>query len=241
MKVNDKLSDLYGGYYEGDQELLTKRAIAARQSVSHIAQMLGRAPYKSLLDIGAGEGSVLSELSKIGFAQELHAVEISQTGVEAMQRRKIPRLESIAQFDGYTIEAPDRRYAIGTAIHVLEHVEHERAFLSEISRACELVYVEVPLELTRRLKQAIAIGDRYGHINFYNPDTFRNLLNTSGLEVLSFQVFPNSMEYEVHVGGARSGAIRHALRTNLLKWAPSLATSAMTYLGAAVCQRRPKS
>ena len=238
MKVSDKLGDLYGRYYDLGGNLAKKRAVAARQTIEHIKSLLPNPPYGKLLDIGAGEGSVLAELDRISFAKELHAVEISQSGVDTIKRRNVLSLRSVQQFDGYKIDVPDRTYDVGTAVHVLEHVEHERAFIEEITRACDLVYIEVPLELTVRVSRSIGISSPYGHINFYNPVTFKNLLGTCNAEILAFQVFSNSKAYEIHVSGNFSGSIKHALRSTLLTVAPSVATFAMTYLAGAVCKRR---
>jgi hypothetical protein len=180
----------------------------------------------------------VAELDRATFANELHAVEISQSGVDAIKRRSIPSLKSVRQFDGYKIEAQDKTYDIGTAIHVLEHVEHERAFIDEITRACDIVYIEVPLEMTARVSRSIERSGPYGHINFYNPTTFENLLKTCNVEILAFQVFANSKAYETHVSGNLAGSIKHAVRSALLFVAPSFATFAMTYLAGAVCRRR---
>lgn len=237
MKVSDKLGDLYGNYYDLSGEVANKRAIAARQTIEHIKAVLPKPPYGKLLDIGAGEGAVLAELDSASFAQELHAVEISQSGVEAIKRRSIPRLRSVRQFEGYKIDAPDKAYDLGTAIHVLEHVEHERAFIEEITRACNLVYIEVPLEMTARVDRSIEISGPYGHINFYSPATFKNLLKTSNVEILEFRIFSNSKAYETHVSGNFVGGVKYALRSAFLSVAPAVATFAMTYLAGAVCRR----
>jgi hypothetical protein len=143
---------------------------------------------------------------------------------------------SVKQFDGYTIPATDKCYQLGLAIHVLEHVEHERLFLQEIARVCEAVYIEVPLELTLTVNRSIKSASPYGHINFYSPATFRNLLVTTGLDVLDFRIFPNSLEYELLMGGRFKGRIKSALRNALLSVAPEKAPLAMTYMAGAICR-----
>lgn len=238
MKINDKLTGLYEDYYLENSPLMKKRKIAAEQTATHIEALLPKKPYGTMLDIGAGEGSVIAELSKRNFAKELHAVEISKSGVEHIKNRSIPNLLTVKEFDGYKIDAGTLSIDIGTAVHVLEHVEHERAFLEEITRVCKLVYIEVPLELTVRIDRSISTSGPYGHINFYNPSTFKNLLDTSNLEVLAFQIFSNSTAYERIVSGPVVGSLKHAVRTTLLKVAPSIATFAMVYLAGAVCQRK---
>jgi len=235
VKISDKLSETYSDYYL-NQSVLRKRVISGRQSLSHLQQMLPLPHYRSILDIGAGDGSVLAELDRIGISDDLHAVEISVSGCESIRAKSLPRLRSIEQFDGYTISASDNCYQLGMAIHVLEHVEHERSFLREIARVCETVYVEVPLELTLTVERSIRLGNQFGHINFYSPSTFRNLLMTAGLEVLDLKIFSNSLEYEILVGGRIKGCLKSALRNAALMLAPEKAPLVMTYMAGAICR-----
>jgi len=240
MKVSDKIADMYDGYYS-DGQVQVKREITARQTVKHIEAMLGTRGFRNLIDVGAGDGAVLAEIDRSRIADVTHAVEISTSGCDAIRSRTLNRIRSVQQFDGYRIEAADQAFAAGIAIHVLEHVEHEREFLAEIGRVCERFYVEVPLELTLRTDRSIAMSGPYGHINFYTPTTFRNLLLTSGLQVEDLRVFANSLEYEVLLGGRFKGRIKYFLRNMLLRAFPSKAPFFMTFLAGAVCTRvRPE-
>jgi len=117
---------------------------------------------------------------------------------------------------------------------VLEHVEHERGFIAEILRTCRLAYVEVPLEHTLRIERSIRSSGQYGHINFYTPSTFRNILLTAGARIQGFRTFSNSAAYEVFVGGRVAGRMKHGIRSFALRAAPQLAPYFMTYLAGAV-------
>jgi hypothetical protein len=123
-------------------------------------------------------------------------------------------------------------------MHVLEHVEHERVFLSEISRVCKKVYIEVPLENTISIDKAIGFSPKYGHINFYNPSTLKSLMNSCNLEVLSFSVFSHSREYEVLLNGYVSGSLRYFIKKFFLKIAPKYATLFFTYTGGIVVSKK---
>jgi hypothetical protein len=237
MKISDKLSGMYANYYESES-VSEKRVISARQTVSHISELTSNRQFHSLIDVGAGEGSVLAELERIGFASELHAVEISDSGCKAIADRKLKSLHEVKKFDGYSIPAKDRAYDIGIAAHVLEHVEFERPFLQEIARVCEILYVEVPLELTLGVERSIRLASPYGHLNFYTPATFRNILETAGLEVLDLRVWANSLEYEMHVSGEMRGRIMNLVRNAMLKLLPKQAPFFMTTIGGAICRRR---
>lgn len=235
MKISDKLSEAYSDYYL-NQAVLRKREISGRQTRSHLQSVLGQKHYRSILDIGAGDGAVLAEVDRMALADDLHAVEISESGCASIRQKNIARVRSVAQFDGYTIDAKDHAYELGLAVHVLEHVEHERVFLQEIARVCEAVYVEVPLELTLNVERSIHMASPYGHINFYTPVTFQNMLKTAGLEILAFEVFSNSLEYEVFVSGQLKGRINNFLRNAALRVAPKRAGFFMTYMAGALCR-----
>lgn len=238
MKTSESLSQLYESYYGDENPTLdAKRTITARQTVRHMRELLP-GPFQSFLDVGAGDGSVLVELDRVAYAAELHALEISNSGLQAIQARNIGKLRSASIFDGYRIDAPDKHFDVASAIHVLEHVEHERAFLHELGRVAKQVYVEVPTEHTFRVRNAIMAGPSGGHINFYSPPTLRNLLETSGLEVTALRVFSHVREYEVSCSGNAVGTVKHAVRSGLLRVLPSLAPQIMAYVAIAVCKQR---
>jgi SAM-dependent methyltransferase len=234
MSTNDELMLLYDGYYT-DGSVAAKREATSIQTFNHISQITAGKTYDRVLDIGAGEGGVLDKLSKARFGKTLSAVEISSSGIEAIRRRNIGNLTEVQSFDGYKIPHPDQSFDLGLAIHVVEHVEHERMFLREAARACNSLYVEVPLEHTRFLDRAIRVSGPHGHINFYTPGTFRNLLKTSGLEVERLMIFAHDLEFEQFMSGARKGWIKRQIRAGLLRFAPKTATRNLVYMAGALC------
>lgn len=236
MLQNEALHNLYHDYYT--DAVAAKRAIAAVQSVDHLLALTD-GNLGSVVDVGSGEGAVLQEIDRRGVASTIDAVEISASGIERINSRHLPSLRSVRSFDGYAIPFPDKSFDTAIAIHVLEHVEHERLFLRELARVAHKVYIEVPLEHTVRLERSIEAGRPYGHINHYTYARFLNLLDTSGLAVQRAKIFANSLAYERFLAGKMKGSIKHAIRSGLLTAAPSLAPKFMVYLGAAFCVSRP--
>ena len=226
------LKSFYDGYYT--DVVATKRIIAAVQSVDHLQTLAGNS-LGSLLDVGSGEGAVLQEVSRRGLATSMDAVEISASGIDRINARQLPILRSVQSFDGYKLPFEDKAFDTAIAIHVLEHVEHERLFLREIARVAKRVFIEVPLEHTFRLKRSIAKGKPFGHINHYTQDRFLNVLETSGLTLTHSRVFSNSLAYETFLAGGPKGTIKHAIRSGAIRIAPSLAPKLFVYLGAALC------
>ena len=224
--------ELYGEYYDGS--VTAKRTIAAQDTLEHIRGLVGTRKFGKVIDVGAGEGSLLALLHKDGIAEQLYAVEVSPSGLGAIQARGLPA--EAREFDGYHIPYDDQYFDLVISIHVMEHVEHERLLLHELRRVGKQLLIEVPIEGGMRIDRSIAASGPYGHINFYNPAAFLNLLVTAGFRVLGSRVLTSSLRYEQSLSGRLKGQIKHMIRKGALKLLPRHAPWAFTYLMAAYCE-----
>jgi ubiquinone/menaquinone biosynthesis C-methylase UbiE len=236
MSQSPELRTFYEDYY--DDAVSRKREITAQQTVDHVVSLSKNFPLGSVLDIGAGDGAVLSELEHRGLGEDLHAVEISGSGIERIKQRGLKRLKTVQSFDGYTLPFTDNSFDTALLIHVLEHVEHERLLLKEIRRVSRRCYIEVPLEHTIRLRRSISMSKPFGHINYYTAETFENVLDTAGLRPIAFSTFAHSRKYEQHLSGQIVGALKQVIRGTTLKIAPALARQMFVYLCAAICEHK---
>jgi predicted TPR repeat methyltransferase len=234
--IDSQYQELYAGYYKNAHGTLLKREISAVQTVKYMLQAFAGETFRRLIDVGAGDGNVLAQLDTKAFASELYAVEISESGVEAIRARQLRLLREVRQFDGYKIPYPDKHFDLAIAVHVLEHVEHERLFLRELARIARRVYIEVPLEHGFRIQRAIDNGRKYGHINFYTRETFRNMLESSGLKVIDCRLAAASLEYEQYLSGRTKGLVKNAVRKAALAIAPRLTPWFLVYNGYACCE-----
>lgn len=234
--IGKQYQNLYANYYLNPGDTSLKREISAAQTVTCMTTALGSRVFDKLLDVGAGNGNVLAALAGKGVAREMFAVEVSESGVEAIKSKKIPWLREVQLFDGYAIPYPDKYFDLAIAIHVLEHVEHERLFLKEISRVARRLYMEVPLEHGFRIQRAIDSGKKFGHINFYTKETLQSMLESSGMKVEKCGVFASSLRYEQHLSGRTKGWIKNLIRTSALTIAPTLAPRFLVYNGYAYCE-----
>jgi ubiquinone/menaquinone biosynthesis C-methylase UbiE len=237
VKVSNALSEFYSDWYVYSDASRstwekTKRMLTARDAVASLDVLAGPR-FGHLVDVGAGDGSVLLQLHENGSCESLAAVEISSSGVGAIKARGIPDLR-VEHFDGYTIPFADDTFDTAVCIHVLEHVEHERRFIRELSRVAKRVYVEIPLEGGLRGRPNRA----YGHINYYTPPFFLNLLETSGAKPVAWRVFSSSLDVERHHYGQIGGMVRYLIRRSALKMAgPNIAPHFMTYLMGVVFEK----
>lgn len=231
ITVSDYWKRNYECYYEEGDSLW--RRLGAIDKARNITDLCQSVPHDSVLEIGAGEGSILKRLSEVNFGKELHALDISRTGIETIKEKRIPNLRESTVFDGYNIPYENKRFDLVILSHVIEHAEYPRKLLYEASRVAKYIFVEVPLEDTVRLK-ADFILDKVGHINFYSPKTIRRLLQTCNLQVLCQKNTNSSKEIFVYRKG-KIGVLACNLKGVFLSCFPSIATSVFTYHSALLC------
>lgn len=231
-KVDLALQEKYDGYYSGQSDW---RAMGAKDKVDNIVALCRGISQGTILDVGAGEGSLLERLSTIGFGEKYWAAEISESGIATIEGRNIENLAEVRKFDGYSLPYGDREFDLCIASHVLEHVEHERLFLREIARVARHVFIEVPLEDTWRLRQDVIDND-IGHINFYNPASVRRLVESCGLEVIEQRLFDVSLP-TMTFHNRPLGLVKYVIRRSAFIISPTLASKVFTYRCCLLCRR----
>lgn len=224
--VSTVLKDAYDEFYVGKDEQW--RLLSAKFKARNIKEVCAKGKFNKILEVGAGDGSILKYLDEFRFAPEIHALEISKSGVTQIEKRKIASLKSVQIFDGYHIPFEDNEFDLVILSHVLEHVEFERMLLREIRRVSKQVVIEVPIDyrygVDKRMKHFLA----YGHINMYTPSSLRFLLQTEGFtisgdkisviepEVTKFNTFVNQKKNRNMISSIRIDA-EFWLKTFLIK------------------------
>jgi ubiquinone/menaquinone biosynthesis C-methylase UbiE len=208
--ISENVKTAYDEFYQKHDEAW--RMLGAKYKAQHIIDVCGGQSFKKVLEVGAGDGSILKYLSDNDFAAEYHAVEISASGVGHIRQRDIKNLVSVQEFDGYHLPFNDKSFDLIILSHVLEHVEHERVLLREMKRVALNSVVEVPLDyragVDKRIKHFLA----YGHINVYTPTSLRYLLQTEGFEIvrgLTSLIAPEVTRFNTYVNQKK--------RKNLIK------------------------
>jgi ubiquinone/menaquinone biosynthesis C-methylase UbiE len=235
VDVDPRLQHNYDAYYQED-DISEWRTLGAIDKADNIRNLCSAYPHSTVLEIGAGEGSVLQRLADTGFGQSHYALDISASGVERIRGRRIASLVECRQFDGYTVPYADGAFDLAILSHVIEHVEHPRLLINEAARVARYVYIEVPLEHNRRLARDF-VWDSVGHINFYTAQTIRLLVQSCGQEVLAqLQTHPSRRQYQYRLGS--KGRAIHLLKDLTLRTAPSLAQSLWTYHSSLLVRSR---
>jgi ubiquinone/menaquinone biosynthesis C-methylase UbiE len=220
--------------YEGESEWCRLGAIDKAGNAVRLCEGI---PHASILEVGAGEGAILGQLSEFDFGDHYTAIEVSESGLEAIRGRNLSKLVECQLFDGEHIPYADGQFDLAILSHVVEHVENPRKLLYEAKRVARHVFVEVPLEHSLLLPRDF-VADDLGHINPYSLKTIRWLLQSCDLEVLDEFVTNRSREtYTFH--GDRLGSLKYWIKQTTLRAFPSLARSIWTYHCSLLCRSLP--
>lgn len=231
VTISEPLRRHYDGYYAGASEW---RRLGAEDKAANVLCLCAGVPHERVVEIGAGEGSLLARLAELGFGAERSALDVSQSGVDAIQARRIPGLVEARVFDGYAAPFEDGHFDLAILSHVLEHAEHPRQLLTEAARVARRVFVEVPLEETWRLPRDF-VPDDVGHINFYSEKSIRHLVQSCGLAVRE-QIVTNPSRATYSFRSSVSGSLRWGVKELLLRAAPGFSGRCFTYHSALLCE-----
>ncbi|WP_345954867.1 class I SAM-dependent methyltransferase [Mucilaginibacter sp. PAMB04168] len=199
-KLSGNVKTAYDEFYKTHDEAW--RMLGAKYKAQHIIDVCQGFTFNKVLEVGAGDGSILKILSEKNFAPEYHAVEISESGVSYIQSRQIQSLKSVQVFDGYHLPYPDDSVDLIILSHVLEHVEHERLLLRELKRVAKMCVIEVPRDYKTNVDDRIKHFLAYGHINVYTPTSLRYLLRTEGFEImkdLTSMIEPEVTQFNAYI------------------------------------------
>jgi ubiquinone/menaquinone biosynthesis C-methylase UbiE len=198
--ISDNVKTAYDEFYQKHDEAW--RMLSAKYKAQHIIDVCKGHSFGKVLEVGAGDGSILKILADGQFAPEYHAVEISESGVEHIKTRNITNLKAVQVFDGYHLPFGDDSFDLIILSHVLEHVEHERLLLRELKRVARNCVIEVPRDYRAGVDSRIKHFLAYGHINVYTPTSLRYLLRTEGFEIeadLTSMIEPEVTKFNTYI------------------------------------------
>jgi SAM-dependent methyltransferase len=218
------------------------RALGAIGKADHVIALCTRAGVLpgSTLEVGCGDGALLSELHRRGFGGRLSGVEITEKAVEIARAR--PEIDSVELYDGLHLPVPDRTYDLGVLSHVLEHVPDPSALLAEVGRACRAVVVEVPLEANWSARRAPKRehAAEVGHLQRLDRSAVREIVAHAGLSIGGELDDPLPLEVHRFFAATRraraTATAKWAVRRGLDRLAPPLARRVFTLHYACLCR-----
>lgn len=187
----------------------------------HVVQLFRRAAVNSermsVLEVGCGDGQVLTELAHRGFGPGLVGVEVSETAATMARHRT--EIDSVVTFDGRRLPFPDSSFPVVIATHVLEHVTEPAVLLREMRRvSSSFVVIEVPLErnLAAQRPRAMELSRRVGHVQRFSRSDVQRLIDDVGLARVSELVDPLPRKLRAFHDGRIRGTTKWALRSTLM-------------------------
>jgi len=174
----------------------------ARRAVARLAPYVARvkgaasAPYK-VLDIGCGDGSVLSEWAR-ALAAPVQTEGVEMNAAAAAVARAAGHRVHVARVEEARLQPAS--FDLVYSFHVIEHVEDPVAFLTAARaavRPCGLVLVDTPNVDT--LDFRLFSGGSWGayhfprHFTLYDPRTITALAHVTGFEVEEIRFVPSAI------------------------------------------------
>ena len=220
------------------------RALGAVGKADHVLNLCSRAAVDpvSTLEVGCGDGALLSEFHRRNFGGRLAGVEITRAAVAIARSR--PEIDSVELYDGLHLPVPDGTYELGILSHVLEHVTDPSALLTEVGRACRAVLVEVPLEDNISAKRASKRehADEVGHLQRLSREHTREIVARAGLRIACKLEDPLPLAVHRFFAPTPSrlpvATTKWAVRAGLHRIAPSTARRLFTVHYACLCLPR---
>jgi len=214
---SDILQKVYDEEYDRDYTLKQWREMGGKYKARNIRDLCTAVPKNKVLEVGAGEGGILMWLDQMKFSPEMHALEISKTGIHQIEERKLPSVKEARQFDGYHIPYDTGYFDLAILFHVLEHVEHPRLLLREIKRVARYVIIEVPCDFSFDVDKKTDLYLSYGHINVFSSGLVRFLLQSEGFEILNDKLQITPFEVMKFLKCDRQGKKQNPFNHALLK------------------------
>lgn len=211
--ISTDVKQAYDEFYVGRDEQW--RMLGAKYKAKNIVDVCFGKSFSKVLEVGAGDGSILHYLSEWNTFPEMHALEISQSGTEQIRKRNLRNVKSINVFDGYQIPFDDNEFDLVILAHVLEHVEFERMLLREIKRVSKHLVIEVPCDYRYGVDLRMKHFLDYGHINMYTPTSLRFLVQSEGFEILndkSSMIDPEVSKFNAFVNQKKPKSFIRSLR-----------------------------
>jgi 2-polyprenyl-3-methyl-5-hydroxy-6-metoxy-1,4-benzoquinol methylase len=184
----------------------------------------------SFLDIGCGEGFVLSAAQKEGFKVE--GFDFSEFGIKKFHPHLLRNFSAGDAAELLHKRAGDKiKYDYISIINVLEHVIDPKKFLKSLLKICKrttIIALTVPNDFSiiqKRLLQKKLVGKEYwfappAHLHYFNTQNIKRFLNNHKLKILDmysdfpvdFFLFHNGSNY---IKNKKNGQAAHMARMEI--------------------------
>ena len=167
---------------------------AAKNHAQKLSRIVSSLPNKKLaLDIGAGDGTFLLQLQRVGF-EEVIGIEPSSVAIEAADPSIKPRLRQ-AFFSGN--ECANNTVSLMTCFQTVEHVPDPSLLFSKVYKMLEPGGIFYLVAHNYRALSAKLLGTRspifdLEHLQIHSKFSLNKLFKQTGFEKIDVGIFKNS-------------------------------------------------
>lgn len=170
-------SNYYDAGWDKQWDDMKKYGPMSRHIRRYIKKLIRPIDFKSVLDVGCGQGSLLQELMRDYPGSEPHGVDLSPSAVE-FARKRVPQgtfgvLDLVHQTTG-------RTYDLLVCSEVLEHIEDDVAAMKNLRRMCNGHLVVTTVQGRMRKFEPEAVG----HVRNYKRGELTAKLRDAGFDIV---------------------------------------------------------
>ncbi|HEX6065078.1 MAG TPA: class I SAM-dependent methyltransferase [Longimicrobiales bacterium] len=183
MSTHKDLSSYDAAYYDVGWDTqwddMKKYGPMSRHIRRYIKKLIRPLDFKSVLDVGCGQGSLLQELMAEFPGIEPHGVDLSQSAADIAQRR-VPG-GTFGTLD-LTQATTGRTYDLLICSEVLEHIEDDMAAMRNLRRMCNPGGHLVVTTVQGRMRKFEPEG--VGHVRNYKYGELVGKLRDAGFDIV---------------------------------------------------------
>lgn len=169
----------YEEVWKGGWNDTTRFGPACRHRRRIVADLVKSVPHGTIMDLGCGDGALLSELVPQFGNSRLFGSDVSAEAVE-LARRAVPgasfevlKLGTEFSFSG--------KYDVIVMSEVLEHIEDDESVMRKVAPHCRHIVISVPGGPKDK------VDHQYGHFRNYYDNTLPEKLQRNGYDVVTFK------------------------------------------------------
>lgn len=169
----------YEEVWKGAWNDTTRYGPACRHRRRIVAELIASVPHDTIMDLGCGDGALLSELVQKFPNSKLYGSDVSAEAVE-LAKKAVPGAEFEVLELGTEFKF-EGQYDVIVMSEVMEHIEDDEAVLRTIAPHCRHVVISVPGGPKDK------VDTQYGHFRNYYDRQLPEKLERNGFDVVTFK------------------------------------------------------
>ena len=175
------------------------KSFFTRRLLDEISEVISKEKVKTIIDIGCGEGYPDNFLLAHNPLLKIVGIDIDCRAID-MARKKNPGIK-YEEGDIYNLSGKENGFDLALVLEVLEHLGDAEKAVQEVKKVAPRAIFSVPQEPLFSMASFVSGncvksgGKHPDHINFWDKDSFRKLLQKEYIEVETKTVFPWIIAY----------------------------------------------